>query len=52
MKTKFNVCVSRKTAKLVAAGVLLGVPVVDHIIVTDDGQSFSFLEHGLLGGAQ
>lgn len=35
------------TARLVKAGEILGVPVVDHIVVTDNGY-FSFRERGLL----
>jgi DNA repair protein RadC len=37
------------TAKLMAAGKLLGIPVVDHIIVTRDSRRFhSMMSHGTL----
>ena len=35
------------TIRLVKAGELLGIKVIDHLIVTQDGY-FSFLEHGLM----
>jgi DNA repair protein RadC len=38
----------RTTERLVEAGKLLGVPLIDHLIVTDDGGFFSFKEKGLL----
>jgi DNA repair protein RadC len=36
------------TKHLVKAGEVLGIPVVDHIIVTDCGRTHSFLESGML----
>jgi len=36
------------TRRLVKAGELLGVPVLDHVIIAGDS-FFSFREHGLIG---
>jgi DNA repair protein RadC len=36
------------TQRLVSAGQTIGIPVVDHIIVGDDGEFYSFREHGIL----
>ena len=38
----------RTTNRLKEAGNLMGVPLIDHLIVTDDGGFFSFKEKGLL----
>ena len=38
------------TKRLVDAGKLLGIPVVDHVIIGDGtGKAFSFADEGLLG---
>lgn len=34
------------TNQLRAAGKLLGIPVIDHIIIGDEGRFYSFKEHG------
>ena len=36
------------TARLKQAGELLGIKVLDHVIVTDSDESFSFMERGYL----
>jgi DNA repair protein RadC len=36
------------TARVASAGTLIGIPLVDHIIVTSDGRYTSFKERGLL----
>jgi DNA repair protein RadC len=36
------------TRELVKSGKILGIPVVDHIIVSKDGRYFSFVDHGLM----
>jgi len=36
------------TRALFEAGEVVGIPVVDHVIVTEDGRSYSFMEHGLI----
>jgi DNA repair protein RadC len=36
------------TARLVAAGELLGIRVLDHVILTDDGPYYSFADQGQL----
>jgi len=36
------------TRALVKAGEVVGITVVDHVIVTEDGGSYSFMEHGLI----
>lgn len=38
----------RTTKQLAAAGEILGIPVVDHIIITTGDRYFSFLEQGLI----
>ncbi len=38
----------RITRRLAAAGTLMQVPVLDHLIVGGDGRYFSFKEGGLL----
>ena len=40
----------KTTQQLVAAGILLGIPLLDHLIVTKDNY-FSFREQGLIDGA-
>ena len=37
------------TRRLVEAGEIIGIPVIDHLILTQDSH-FSFFEHGLLEG--
>jgi DNA repair protein RadC len=39
----------KTTQQLVAAGILLGVPLQDHLIIANTGY-FSFREHGLVEG--
>ena len=39
------------TQRLVAAGNLLGIRVLDHVVVGDDGRHFSFNDAGQLGDA-
>ena len=36
------------TKKMVRAGEILGIPLVDHIIIGNDGSYFSFYENGLI----
>jgi DNA repair protein RadC len=38
------------TGAVRAAGEMIGIPLVDHVIVTECGRSYSYLDHGRLDG--
>jgi DNA repair protein RadC len=40
----------RLTRRLCAAGAVLDMPLLDHLIVTDDQRYYSFREAGVIGG--